>query len=140
MPPSKASRAAAAAHEDPDSKTTNPKDKNGHNTHHTNGKMRRVASSTGSNLKEVQNAANMPSPAKEAPTSAPTSNPSVRLCPQDSYFPWVGYPPTQQTLLNSILIYRSIGPSMIATSSIDTAANTTSTPPPPTQATTDPGS
>jgi hypothetical protein len=85
MPPSKASR--AAAHEDTDSKQTNSKEKNGHNTHQTNGKMRRVVSSTGSNLKEVQNAANMPSPTTEAPTSAPASNPSVRLSAHVSRFP-----------------------------------------------------
>lgn len=84
MPPSKASR--AAAHEDTDSKPTNSKEKNGHNTHQTNGKMRRVASSTGSNLKEVQNAANMLSPTTEAPTSAPASNPSIQWTAFDRDF------------------------------------------------------
>lgn len=71
MPPKK-------AHDDSEPKSTHPKEKNGHG--HTNGKMRRVASSTGSNLKEVTNAANMPSPPTEvAATSAPAANPSVSL-------------------------------------------------------------
>lgn len=76
MPP-KASR-ATAAHDDPESKPTNSKEKNGHGL--TNGKMRRVASQTGSNLKDVTNAANLPSPAVEPiATSAPAPNPSVSL-------------------------------------------------------------
>lgn len=76
MPP-KASR-ATAGHDDSESKPTNAKEKNGHG--HTNGKMRRVASQTGSNLKDVTNAANLPSPAAEATTtSAPVANPSVSL-------------------------------------------------------------
>lgn len=75
MPP-KASR-AAAGHDDSETKPTNTKEKNGHG--HTNGKMRRVASQTGSNLKDVTNAANLPSPAAEATTSAPVANPSVSL-------------------------------------------------------------
>lgn len=71
MPPKK-------AHDDSEPKSTHAKDKNGHG--HANGKMRRVASSTGSNLKEVTNAANMPSPPTEAAvTSAPAANPSVSL-------------------------------------------------------------
>ncbi|KAJ0115296.1 hypothetical protein J7T55_012572 [Diaporthe amygdali] len=71
MPPKK-------AHDDSEPKSTHPKEKNGHG--HANGKMRRVASSTGSNLKEVTNAANMPSPPTEVTaTNAPASNPSVSL-------------------------------------------------------------
>lgn len=76
MPP-KASR-AAAGHDDPESKPTGTKEKNGHGHVHTNGKMRRVASQNGSNLKDVTNAANLPSPAVEAtPSAAPAPNPSV---------------------------------------------------------------
>ncbi|KAG6366355.1 hypothetical protein INS49_000532 [Diaporthe citri] len=71
MPPKK-------AHDDSEPKSTHTKEKNGHG--HTNGKMRRVASSTGSNLKEVTNAANIASPPTEAAaTSAPAANPSVSL-------------------------------------------------------------
>lgn len=71
MPPKK-------AHDDSEPKSTHAKEKNGHG--HANGKMRRVASSTGSNLKEVTNAANMPSPPTEAAaTSVPNANPSVSL-------------------------------------------------------------
>lgn len=75
MPP-KASRASAAGHDDPEStKPTAAEKKNGHG--HTNGKMKRVASQNGSNLRDVQNAANMPSPPAEVSTSAPATNPSV---------------------------------------------------------------
>lgn len=79
MPPSKASR-ATAAHDDPEPKATISKDKNGHGHVHANGKMRRVASSTGSNLKDVTNAANLPEPVTEqAASSAPAPNPTVSL-------------------------------------------------------------
>lgn len=81
MPP-KASR-AAAGHEDPDAKPTQSKDKNGHGHGHghghTNGKMKRVASAAGSNLKDVTSAASIPAPAAEAPNNAPAANPSVSL-------------------------------------------------------------
>lgn len=81
MPP-KGSR--AAVHDD--SKSDTPaKDKNGHAhanaAHHSNGKLRRVASSTGSNLRDVTNAASLPSPAvpEAAAANAPALNPSVSL-------------------------------------------------------------
>lgn len=78
MPP-KASR-ATATHEEADSKSANAKEKNGHGN--TNGKMRRVASQTGSNLKDVTNSANLPTPAVEtAASSVQAPNPSVSwLC------------------------------------------------------------
>lgn len=79
MPP-KASRATVAGHDEPEStKPTAAEKKNGHS--HTNGKMKSVASQNGSNLKDVQNAANMPSPAAEPSTSGPATNPSVSLAP-----------------------------------------------------------
>lgn len=79
MPP-KASRATASGHDDAEStKPTAAEKKNGHS--HANGKMKRVASQNGSNLKDVQNAANMPSPAAEPSTGGPATNPSVSLRP-----------------------------------------------------------
>ncbi|KAK0714964.1 hypothetical protein B0H67DRAFT_489325 [Lasiosphaeris hirsuta] len=53
MAPAKASR---AVHDESKSETPNAKEKNGiTGTHQSNGKMRRVASSAGSNLREVTN-------------------------------------------------------------------------------------
>ncbi|POS70177.1 hypothetical protein DHEL01_v211430 [Diaporthe helianthi] len=80
MPPKK-------AHDDSEPKSTQTKEKNGHGHGHANGKMRRVASSTGSNLKEVTNAANMPSPPTEAvATNAPAANPSIQWTTFDRDF------------------------------------------------------
>ncbi|KAJ4389772.1 hypothetical protein N0V93_007244 [Gnomoniopsis smithogilvyi] len=75
MPP-KAPRAVTAGHDDSEAKPTAAEKKNGHG--HTNGKMRRVASQTGSSLKDVQNAASLPTPAVEAPATAPAANPSIQ--------------------------------------------------------------
>lgn len=78
MPP-KASRATAVVHDDTEStKPAAAEKKNGHGL--TNGKMKRVASQNGSNLKDVQNAANIPSPSVEPSTSAPATNPTVSSC------------------------------------------------------------
>ncbi|KAK1836620.1 hypothetical protein QBC39DRAFT_89240 [Podospora conica] len=66
MAPAKAAR--NGAHDDGKSETPNAKEKNGGaGAHHSNGKLRRVASSTGSNLREVTNAG-----ALAGPTSAPS--------------------------------------------------------------------
>ena len=71
MPPAKSVR---NGHDDPKAETPNPKEKNGHHAgvHQSNGKLRRVASSTGSNLREVTsaNAVTTPAPAAQTPAAA----------------------------------------------------------------------
>ncbi|PSS02089.1 hypothetical protein BD289DRAFT_458189 [Coniella lustricola] len=74
MPP-KTSR-ATAAHDDSEPKTSGAKDKTAHG--HTNGKMRRVASSAGSNLRDVTSAASLPAPAAEPAASVPVVHPSIQ--------------------------------------------------------------
>jgi hypothetical protein len=51
------------------------------NNHHTNGKLRRVASSTGSNLREVTSAAALPAaaPVVAAPMPSEVVNPGVSV-------------------------------------------------------------
>ncbi|KAK4226340.1 hypothetical protein QBC38DRAFT_366749 [Podospora fimiseda] len=58
MAPPKGSRANGGGQDDSKAETPNAKEKNGSATssHQSNGKMRRVASNTGSNLREVTNA------------------------------------------------------------------------------------
>ncbi|KAK3390525.1 hypothetical protein B0H63DRAFT_465899 [Podospora didyma] len=53
MAPAKAAR---NGHDDAKSETPNSKEKNGAGVHQSNGKLRRVASSTGTNLREMANA------------------------------------------------------------------------------------
>ncbi|KAK4193564.1 hypothetical protein QBC35DRAFT_378 [Podospora australis] len=73
MPPAKAAR--GGGHDDSKSDTPNTREKNG-GPHHSNGKMRRVASSTGSNLREVTNASS-----SNGPTSAPASGTTTQQTP-----------------------------------------------------------
>lgn len=138
MPP-KASR-ATAGHDDAEVKATSTEKKNGHG--HTNGKMRRIASQTGSNLKDVQNAASLPTPAVEATASVPAANPSVSLILSRR-------PPHKSSFMRAcnevhssdvFVLHRSNGPPLTAKSSTVIVANTISRPQPPTQATTVPGS
>ncbi|KAF9881948.1 hypothetical protein CkaCkLH20_01094 [Colletotrichum karsti] len=58
-----------------ESTTTKEKHSSGSGSHHTNGKMRRVASSTGSNLREVTNANAV---ADAAPTKSEPQNPGIQ--------------------------------------------------------------
>ena len=78
MPPAK----SRANHDDSKSEAPNPKDKSGHGStgHQTNGKARRIASVTGSQLREVTNV----SPSTAAPPVAQdaAANPGVRLHPR----------------------------------------------------------
>lgn len=143
MPPSKASR-ATAAHDDPEPKAANSKEKNGHGHGHghghANGKMRRVASSTGSNLKDVTNAANLPEPvAEQAASSAPAPNPTVSSPRAQSAAS--AYVRSIRLIFSLIAIAsRFHGTRSIETFYTVTAANTTSPHRPPTPATTVPGS
>lgn len=69
MPP----KAARNGHDDPKAETPTSKEKNGNSgSYQSNGKLRRVASSTGSNLREVTSVG-----AGTATTSAPTSAPGA---------------------------------------------------------------
>lgn len=104
MPP-KASR-ATAAHDDPEVKATAADKKNGHGN--TNGKMRRVASQTGSNLKDVQNAASLPTPAVEATANVPAPNPSVSfqsLCERKAFPSHHSYFLTSYTRIETIAFF-----------------------------------
>lgn len=88
MPPAKSAR---NGQDDPKTETPTPKEKNGHHSavHQSNGKLRRVASSTGSNLREVTSASAVnTTPSAQTPAtgaaSAPdtnTNNPGVREPP-----------------------------------------------------------
>ncbi|KAH9897226.1 hypothetical protein F4778DRAFT_744840 [Xylariomycetidae sp. FL2044] len=71
MPPAKSKQ----NQDDEKSETSSLKDRNGHgsNSHHANGKLRRVGSSTGSQLKDVTNV-NGSSAATTAPASQPASS------------------------------------------------------------------
>lgn len=91
MAPAKAAR--NGAHDDSKSETPNTKEKNGGaGAHHSNGKLRRVASSTGSNLREVTNAGAIAGPTL-APSGAAASseqqavNPGVRHAPSPASCP-----------------------------------------------------
>jgi hypothetical protein len=95
-----------AAHRDtaPDdakSETATGKDKSGHSsTHHSNGKLRRVASSTGTNLREANSAA-APTSAPAPSAAAPEHNtPSVRQPPQGTVLPLSLYTAFSLTCLN----------------------------------------
>lgn len=74
MPPAK----SKANHDDSKSETASVKDRNGHGTNHhqSNGKLRRVASSTGTQLRDVT-ATNGGSSTTAAPTSQPSHAPGV---------------------------------------------------------------
>ncbi|KAJ9149028.1 hypothetical protein NKR23_g4534 [Pleurostoma richardsiae] len=86
MPPKR------AAHDDSKSESASSKDKNGHGhghgagSHHTNGKLRRVGSSTGSNLKDVTNAANLPTPPAAPPAAPKPVTPSIQWSTFDREF------------------------------------------------------
>lgn len=89
MPP-KGSRAAAAGnHEDSKSETPTHKEKNGHSTgsHQSGTKLRRVASSAGSTLKDVTTAAALLSASQAQPPPAPEPfNPSLQWSTFDRDF------------------------------------------------------
>lgn len=74
MPPAK----SKANHDDSKSETASVKERNGNgpNHHQSNGKLRRVASSTGSNLRDVNNV-NGASSTAPAPASQPSHPPGV---------------------------------------------------------------
>ncbi|KAI1415754.1 hypothetical protein F5Y13DRAFT_135910 [Hypoxylon sp. FL1857] len=75
MPPAK----SKANHDDSKSETASVKDRNGHgsNHHQSNGKLRRVASSTGSQLRDVT-AVNGNSSTAPAPVSQPGHAPGLQ--------------------------------------------------------------
>ncbi|KAK3687521.1 hypothetical protein B0T22DRAFT_457404 [Podospora appendiculata] len=77
MAPAKSAR---NGQDDSKSETPNPKEKNGHaHVQQSNGKLRRVASSTGSNLREVTTAATAPvPPASTAAAAQEASNPGLQ--------------------------------------------------------------
>ncbi|KAK3324161.1 hypothetical protein B0T19DRAFT_427909 [Cercophora scortea] len=79
MAPAKSAR---NGQDDSKSETPNPKEKNGHaHVQQSNGKLRRVASSTGSNLREVTTATTATAPVPPASTAAATqeaSNPGLQ--------------------------------------------------------------
>ncbi len=84
MAPAKAAR---SAQDDSKSDTPNTKEKNGAAaTHHSNGKLRRVGSSTGTNLREATNSSAGPA----APTSAPST--SAPAAGQEASIPGVRSP------------------------------------------------
>lgn len=75
MPPAK----LKANHDDTKSDTASLKDRNGHgpkDSHKPNGKLQRVASSTGSQSKEATSAKG-PTNATAAPVAQPTTTPGV---------------------------------------------------------------
>lgn len=80
MPPKGSRAAAAGSHEDSKSETPTNKEKNGHGagSHQSGTKLRRVASSAGSTLKDVTTAAALLSASQAQPPAAPEPfNPSV---------------------------------------------------------------
>ncbi|CAJ2502113.1 Uu.00g049660.m01.CDS01 [Anthostomella pinea] len=78
MPPAK----SKTSHDDAKSETASVKNQNGHgsnNHHQTNGKLRRVASSTGSQLRDVTSVnGNGSTTAPAAPVSQPTTAPGLQ--------------------------------------------------------------
>ncbi|KAM7195667.1 hypothetical protein V8F20_007411 [Naviculisporaceae sp. PSN 640] len=92
MPP----KAVRNGHDDPKAETPNSKEKNGHsNSHQSNGKLRRVASSTGSNLREVTSAG-----AATAAASAPTSAPGA-VGTQETPNPGLQWPAFERDVLHA---------------------------------------
>jgi len=132
MAPAKAAR--NGAHDDSKTETPSTKEKNGGaGAHHSNGKLRRVASSTGSNLREVTNAGAIP-----GPTSAPSG--AAASSEQQAVNPGVGHAPSPISCLdalsnNSLLCNSSNGLHFLATSFTNTAERTVSTPRPPSRMT-----
>lgn len=94
MAPAKASR---TAHDESKSETLNLKEKNGAaGTHQSNGKMRRVASSAGSNLREVINNA----PSAAATIAVPSA--STATAPgQEANNPGLQWPAFEREVLHS---------------------------------------
>lgn len=70
MAPAKAAR---GGQDDSKTDTPNTKEKNGGHSHQSNGKMRRVASNTGSNLKEVTNVSATSAPAMATAAGSATT-------------------------------------------------------------------
>lgn len=131
MAPAKAAR--NGAHDDSKSETPNTKEKNGGAGAHSNGKLRRVASSTGSNLREVTNAG-----AIAGPTSAPSG--AAASSEQQAVNPGVGHAPSLTScpgaLSNCFLLCNSSnGLPFLATSFTNTAEPTVSTHRPPSRTT-----
>ncbi|KAK4165234.1 hypothetical protein QBC43DRAFT_35973 [Cladorrhinum sp. PSN259] len=95
MPP-KASR-GGGGQDDPKADTPNSKEKNGHaaGSHQSNGKMRRVASSTGSNLREVTNA----STAILATTA--TGSAGLTIAAQETTTPGLQWPAFEREVLHA---------------------------------------
>lgn len=128
-----APKSSKVAHDDtkPENTITKEKHTSGSGSH-SNGKLRRVASSTGSQLREVTNAnasADAPAPAKET-----AQNPGVRihLIPSTSL-----YPRRHLSLVKlpaNFVVPRFNGKPLSETHSMRTVANTTSTLLPPSPA------
>ena len=115
MAPAKARN--GGAHDDSKPETPSAKEKNG-GAHHSNGKLRRVASSTGSNLREVTNAG-----ASAGPTSAPSG--TAAGSDQQAVNPGVSHALTSACaieLSNAFFFLNSSnGPPFLATSFTNTA-------------------
>ncbi|RKU47516.1 hypothetical protein DL546_004387 [Coniochaeta pulveracea] len=89
MARTKAAAPRDTAPDDAKSETTTGKDKSGHSsTHHSNGKLRRVTSSTGTNLREANNA-------------APTSAPAPSAAAPESITPSLQWPAFDRDVLHS---------------------------------------
>ncbi len=86
MAPSKSSR---NGHDDSKAETPSSKEKNGHSASNasSNGKMRRVASSAGSNLREVTSAPAVPPPSLVVEAVHESSSPGV--CPNPTSLPFI---------------------------------------------------
>ncbi|KAK0630641.1 hypothetical protein B0T17DRAFT_590088 [Bombardia bombarda] len=97
MAPAKAAR---NGQDDSKSDTPNPKEKNGHGAaHQSNGKMRRVASSAGSNLREVTNAA--AATAAASSSGATPSASSAAPAPQEPTNPGLQWPAFDRDVLHA---------------------------------------
>ncbi|KAK3991316.1 hypothetical protein QBC44DRAFT_306713 [Cladorrhinum sp. PSN332] len=96
MAPPKGSR-ANGGQDDPKADTPNSKEKNGHaaGSHQSNGKMRRVASNTGSNLREVTNA----STSNLATTT--TASAGTTATPQEAATPGLQWPAFERDVLHA---------------------------------------
>jgi hypothetical protein len=86
MPPAKSSK---TGHEDSKADVANPKERNGHVSanNHSNGKLRRVASSSGTQIRDTAIAS-----ANPPPTQPATSEPVIAGVRQTTAFPsfWIG--------------------------------------------------
>ncbi|KAK4448096.1 hypothetical protein QBC34DRAFT_118758 [Podospora aff. communis PSN243] len=92
-----APKTSRAAQDDSKSETPNLKEKNGTaNAHHTNGKMRRVASSAGTNAREATNGSAGP---VASPATAPTS--TAAAPGQESHVPGLQWPAFDREVLHA---------------------------------------